>query len=215
MEISITLQAATIRDSKVGKNKYLLFLTADHAASDQPNFLESSRLPGRFFDTSIIKDSLNSGLSRLFGDNDYVSYIDKTQIYLKEVKIPKTDILAAAVKQLKMIEGITEVYVPCLHSSRNLAIDEFFRRSYNMENSGDILLHCKAGWMPTRTEGTTHGSAYNDDTHVPLLWYGWNIHKGETVENHTIDQIAPTLSMLLDITLPNTSSKELIEGLFD
>lgn len=69
--------------------------------------------------------------------------------------------------------------------------------------------------MEERKFGTTHGTAYNNDTHVPLLWYGWNIPIGETVKPHTITQIAPTLSMLLDISLPNASCINPIEELFE
>ena len=36
-------------DTEVGKDNYILFLTADHAVSDNPPFLKSKRLPGNFY----------------------------------------------------------------------------------------------------------------------------------------------------------------------
>ena len=68
--------------------------------------------------------------------------------------------------------------------------------------------------MSQRTYGTTHGTGFSSDTHVPLLWYGWNVPKGETSEPHTITQIVPTLSMKLNIPLPDDADlypiKELV-----
>lgn len=202
-------------DIEVGKGNYLLFLTADHATSDHPPFLETSRLPGKFFDTSAIKDSLNLGLSKLYGQADYITHLDKTQVYLNLVETSKREVLKTSVALLKSMDGIAEVYVPSLHNTRNLEIDKFFRKSYHHQNSGNILLHFKPGWIPRRNEGTTHGSGYNYDTHVPMLWYGYNIPKGETVNYHSIDQITSTLSMLLNIPLPNTASQKSIKELFN
>ncbi|WP_165614845.1 alkaline phosphatase PafA [Flagellimonas flava] len=202
-------------DSQVGKGNYLVFLTADHAASDHPDFLRASKLQGEYFDVESIKQQLDLELSELFGNEKYVAYMDKTQIYFNPVKTPKDEILKAAVSVLTKLEGIQEVYVPGFHSNRNLNIDKTFRKSHHKENSGDILLHFKEGWMPKRSVGTTHGAFYNNDTHVPSLWFGWHIQKGQTVKKKTIDQIAPTLSMLLDIPLPSNASNEPIHELFE
>ncbi|CAZ97148.1 alkaline phosphatase PafA [Zobellia galactanivorans] len=202
-------------DDSVGKGNYLLFLSADHAGSDNPVFLEKSRLTGKFIDTKGIKDSLNMGLAKLFGQADYIAHFSVPHIYFNDVDTPKEEILKAAASILKSLDGVKEVYVPSLHSSRNLDIDAFFRKSVNKMNSGDLLLHLDQGRMPTRTEGTTHGTAYNDDTHVPMLWYGWHVPKGSSVAKHTIDQITPTLSFLLDLPLPDTSSDQPIEEIFE
>ncbi|TXN38257.1 alkaline phosphatase family protein [Flagellimonas hymeniacidonis] len=202
-------------DDEVGKGNYLLFLTADHAASDHPPFLESSRLPGKFFDTAAIKDSLNRSLWKLYGQGDYISHLDKIQVYLNTVKTSKREVLETSIALLESMEGIAEMYVPYLHNTRNFEIDKIFRKSYHRQNSGDILLRFKPGWMPKRLEGTTHGTAYNDDTHVPMLWYGWKVPLGTSIAKHTIDQIVPTLSFLLDIPLPSNASSEPIHELFD
>ena len=55
-------------------------------------------------------------------------------------------------------------------------------------------------------QGTDHGSVYNYDTHVPLIWYGKNIPKGNTVRKILITDIAPTLSFLLNIPLPDAAT---------
>ena len=51
--------------------------------------------------------------------------------------------------------------------------------------------------------GTSHGvwSAY--DTHIPLIFYGWNIFRRELNEQVYMTDIAPTVSNMLGITAPN------------
>ena len=204
-------------DTEVGKDNYILFLTADHAVSDNPPFLKSKRLPGNFYNSKKIKENLNIYLSDIFGKDNYIAHIDKTQIYLSEKKIVKEKILKASLQFLITIEGMKDVFAPELkvHSLDNSIISNVIKNSYNSKESGDILYQMHSGWMEERLFGTTHSTAYTSDTHVPLLWYGWHIPKGETVKPHVITQITPTLSFLLDIPLPNASNREPIKELFD
>ena len=204
-------------DTEVGKDNYILFLTADHAVSDNPPFLKSKRLPGNFYNSKKIKENLNIYLSDIFGKDNYIAHIDKTQIYLSEKKIVTEKILKASLQFLITIEGMKDVFAPELkvHSLDNSIISNVIKNSYNSKESGDILYQMHSGWMEERLFGTTHSTAYTSDTHVPLLWYGWHIPKGETVKPHVITQITPTLSFLLDIPLPNASNREPIKELFD
>ncbi|WP_299524802.1 alkaline phosphatase PafA [Winogradskyella sp.] len=210
-------QLLTFLDDTIGKENYLLFLTADHAASDNPVFLNEKRLPGKFFDSRKLKEDLNVHLSKKFGNADYVAFIDKTQVYINDTKTSKEMILKEALNFLVTIEGIKDAFAPALKNQPldNSTIGLFIKNSYNPKESGDILYQTCSGWMERRNFGTTHGTSYTSDTHVPLLWYGWNIPKGESsVMKHTITQIAPTLSMLLDIPLPNASNNNPILELF-
>lgn len=69
----------------------------------------------------------------------------------------------------------------------------------------------KPGYIEYSATGTSHGSLYTYDTHVPLLFYGWNIKSGKSYDKKAITQIAPTLSQLLKITYPNSTEAEILE----
>ena len=58
------------------------------------------------------------------------------------------------------------------------------------------------GYIAKRTYGTTHGSAFIYDTHVPLLLYGNGIQKGQTFKRTKISDIAPTICALLEVSTP-------------
>ncbi len=205
-----------VLDTELGSDNYVLFLTADHGASDNPDFLVENRLPGKFYSPEKIKENLNNFLSNEFGKADYVEHIDKLQIYFKESNIPKNKIQEKAILFLKDIEGVREVFVP---STQQMGVNnhwtDFVREGYHYGNSGDIVMHFNSGWMQKREYGASHGTAYTSDTHVPLLWFGKNIPQGNSVKLHSITEIAPTISMLLNIPLPSSSNKNVIEELFD
>lgn len=212
-EIAILLNTL---DKEVGKDNYTLFLTADHGASDNPYFLERAKLPGNFYFPNDIKTSLNTYLSEEFGVSEYVTFIDKTQVYFNDTKTKKELVIKKAADFLKNKVGVKAVFTPNLTDGNSYEnnIQTLINNSFYLENSGDIIIHFHTGWMVERPYGTTHGTMYTSDTHVPLLWYGNNIPKGETVKKHLITQIAPTLSMLLNMPLPNASNCNPIEEMF-
>jgi len=202
-------------DDDIGKDNYLIFLTSDHAASDSPTFMNENRLSGKYFSSQEIGKKLNEHLGEKFGQAKYVSFIDRTQVYINKLTTERNAVLTEAASFLKDVEGMQGVYIPEFKSGNmHSGLKHFVVNSYNPENSGSIFLHFQPGWMERLDFGTTHGSAYNTDTHAPLLWFGWNIPKGQSVQPHTIDQIAPTLSFLLNIPLPNTANDNPILELF-
>ena len=72
------------------------------------------------------------------------------------------------------------------------------------------------GWYPAgRIQGTTHGSPWTYDTHVPILFYGSGVRQGTSVRYHPITDVAPTVSILLNIKFPSGSTGQPIEEMFD
>jgi hypothetical protein len=81
--------------------------------------------------------------------------------------------------------------------------------------SGDVLILPAPGWIDYGPSGTTHGSPYAYDTHVPCMFLGWGVEPGITYERTHIRDIAPTVSALIHSPLPNGSAGVIIEDLFD
>ncbi|MDO5977353.1 alkaline phosphatase PafA [Flavivirga spongiicola] len=201
----------TTLDKEIGKENYILFITADHAARDNPIYLENMRLPGAFYSPLDIKKSLNEHLSQEFGGTNYVEYVGKSQIYINKTLSNREKVLKSAKSFLMKQEVVKEVCIPSLSTS---LCNSFMENGYHSKRSGDLLISYNFGWMTDMKFGTTHGSSSNNDTHVPLLWYGHNISKGETIKPYSITQIVPTLSFLLNIPLPNASNNVPIFELF-
>ena len=75
---------------------------------------------------------------------------------------------------------------------------------YHRLRSGSMLIIFDPGWFfgYART-GTTHSTWHPYDTHIPMLWYGWQIRTGKTNRRVHMEDIAPTLAAMLHIQPPN------------
>jgi arylsulfatase A-like enzyme len=86
---------------------------------------------------------------------------------------------------------------------------------FNHKASGDVLLVLEPAWLTNSVRGTTHGTGYTYDTHVPIAFYGWGIKPGSSSRHATITDIAPTLSVLLKTRLPNGATGQPIREIVD
>jgi arylsulfatase A-like enzyme len=80
----------------------------------------------------------------------------------------------------------------------------FLLNGFKASRSGDILFETNldyTSFFPGK--GTTHGSSYDYDSHVPLIFYGWHIQPGESNEEVFVIDIAPTISNLIHIQEPD------------
>ncbi len=77
-----------------------------------------------------------------------------------------------------------------------------WRLSYQAERSQDVVFSPKPYIVDRSKNGTNHGTPYDYDAHIPLVWYGAGVPAGVHVERVGSDAIAPTLSRLLGIPPP-------------
>jgi hypothetical protein len=78
--------------------------------------------------------------------------------------------------------------------------------SYNRQRSGTIQIILQPAWISSdtaRPKGAPHSAIYPYDTHIPLIFMGWGIKRGETVRPTNITDIAPTIAALLHIQTPD------------
>jgi len=202
-------------DERVGAGKYTVFLTADHAAAEVPQYLIDNKMPAGYFDKRALRNELEESLDNRFGKANWIESFSNEQFFInhKTVAAKKVDleeVIEATIQQALQFKGVAEAY-----SALDMRENEFtkgmkmrLQNGYNFQRSGDVLLTLEPGWFGKGGSATTHGSGYAYDTHVPLLWFGAGIAQGESFERQNITDIAPTLSFMLDVKLPNGASGE-------
>jgi predicted AlkP superfamily pyrophosphatase or phosphodiesterase len=215
-------------DSKIGKGNYTIFLTADHAVAEVPQYMKDLRMPGGYFRPSYVEAGLNDFLQKYFPGKKVVDRVSTEQVYInseafnEDPKASGIDFLIATElisKYLLNVEGVAQVFTQS--QIKQSAYDEQgikgkVVRGYNFKRCGDISFVLEPGWLSWYANtGSTHGSAYTYDTHVPMLFYGWGIKKGSSVAPHTITDIAPTLSVLLSIKYPSGCTGQPIKEILD
>ncbi|RYE59459.1 MAG: alkaline phosphatase family protein [Sphingobacteriales bacterium] len=199
-------------DTQIGKGKYTLFLTADHGAAHNINFLTDNKIPSARWSGNTTMKELNKQLEQKLGVKNIVSSLMNYQVHLNYRLIDSSRISEDEVRQLcvnalrKMpdisfaadMDKIGEASIPW-------DIKQKMINGYNIERSGCIQFALKPAVASAGSSGTTHGSWNPYDSHIPLLWMGWGIKSGSTNRPTGMIDIAPTLAALLHIQMPNGS----------
>ena len=205
-------------DAKLGKNQYLVFLTADHAVAEIPSYIKSKRLPGGSFDNGKAINEAKSALKKEFGDVELMAGADNYQIYLNHTNLERVHIAKEAVakvleKSFKNQAGFAELVD--MRAAGSSPIPALYREmiinGYNQSRSGDFMYLLKPQWFSGYKTGTSHSSLYAYDTHVPLLFFGWNVKPKEINQRTHISDIASTLANWLKINEPSGSIGKVIQ----
>ena len=87
-------------------------------------------------------------------------------------------------------------------------MEALIKNGFNHKRSGDVVYILEPSVISYPRKGSTHGSSYVYDTHVPMLCYGKGIKNGSTSRRSEIVDIAPTIATLLGIPFPNATTGE-------
>jgi Type I phosphodiesterase / nucleotide pyrophosphatase len=206
-------------DNQVGKGNYTVFLSADHGVMDVPAFWKEHKLPAGVLEMAKMSNTLKETLKATFGDAEYVRSTDNYQLYLNhqtlnDKKISVDDIIKIARGLFMPLDGVADVVN--LHDLGRANLNDYlltlYKNGTHAKRSGDIQIVTEPGWLAGRLTGTTHGAPYNYDTHIPLLFYGWGIEKGETFERTAVADTAPTVAAMLKILEPSGNVGKVIGG---
>ena len=80
----------------------------------------------------------------------------------------------------------------------------------NTKKIKDFIFKLKENVISYGNKGTTHGSGYTYDTHVPLIFFGKKIVQGESNVKTKITDIAPTIAKLLGLKQMSDSTGEVL-----
>lgn len=209
-------------NAEVGKDNYLLFLTADHAAAQVPAYMRDNRIPMSYFNTDGFVEGLNNTLNSKLGAGEWVLSFSNEQIFINHSLRKERGVSLDAVLEIIYdfaldFEGVAQVYDRSMLGAP-VPQNDFAMRAkngWNQQRSGDVMIQFLPGWLDYGHQGTTHGSSYNYDTHVPLLFYGFSVPHGSLAEPVAITQIAGTVSILSSIAFPHLANHLVIEELVE
>ena len=213
-------------DDQVGEGNYLLFLTADHGAAHNYQYMIDHGLNGGTWSTEdeVMRDKLDACLKENFGASVDLSIINGFlgyRVYLNHGKIKALGLDLQKVKEV-LVTYFSQVphvqFVMDFEKVNTWSVPDVIRSrallGYHPQRSGDLLLVLEAGFYEfgkwSSPIGTTH-SAWNPyDAHIPLLFYGWKVEHGSTSREVHITDIAPTITQMLHIQQPNACIGEAI-----
>jgi hypothetical protein len=201
-------------DAMVGRDRYLLVLTADHGFTPLPEYSQSlGRDAGRVGSSQLIA-KVNGGLAAKFGGAPWIIGMSASALVLNRGVVAERKADAAAImaeaKRLLLEEKMVAAAYTRAEIEGGVVKGPFLeqiRRGWDPERSGDVAVVLKPYWIFGTTAGrATHGSPHAYDAQVPILFYGppW-VRPGRVDARVEVADIAPTISSVLAIPAPSSS----------
>ncbi|MCF8203524.1 MAG: alkaline phosphatase family protein [Methylotenera sp.] len=198
-------------DKTVGAGNYVLALTADHGFTDTPEWaITQGRDAGRFTNGPALA-AVNGALAARFGVDKLAWNFSASGLLLNEKLaadkgLKFAEVQAAARDELLKLPGVAAVFTreQLLGSDTTTPFLEAMRKSYDPTRAAQLQIVLKPGWIFSyRAGGSTHGSPYDYDTHVPLLFWGPGyVGQGEVKTRVEVADLAPTLAGITGLPAP-------------
>jgi predicted AlkP superfamily pyrophosphatase or phosphodiesterase len=199
-------------DALVGLDHTLVILTADHGVAPLPELQKARRLPGGRLKGEELFTPIEDALRARFGEGKWILSAAGTSPYLNYALIAEKKLDPAEVRRVAAVAAQSAPHVARVYTREQLLSGEVapdtigrrILRSYNLVRSGDLEIVLEPYWMRAGT-GTTHGTPYAYDAHIPLVFMGPGIRPGRYDATVALNDLAPTVATLLAIETPSGS----------
>ncbi len=212
-------------DARVGPGRYVLALTADHGVCPLPEATRERGEVARRVPPALLKERANDFLVSKFGGDTRTRYIAAALapwVYLNHDVLRARDLEPAEVTKaladwLERQHGVLRCYTQT-QLVQDLApgdrVGQMLRLSFVPERCGDLAVVLKPYHILYGLTGTTHGSPYAYDTHVPLMVYGPGVKAGVRTELVRPQAAPAILARALGIRPPERCAEAVPDGLF-
>ncbi|MFT4679487.1 MAG: putative AlkP superfamily pyrophosphatase or phosphodiesterase [Litorivivens sp.] len=204
-------------DEKIGLENVSLFVTGDHGSPHVPSYLEHQKMNGGYWQPGNMVEDVKAMLNTRYGQGEWVLNYSNDQFFLNhdliwDSKIDIADMQSDIAAYCLKIEGVhTTITASSLMMSEfNNGIHHVIQSGYMAKRSGDVMVVTNPGWITYGRTGTTHGSPFAYDTHVPLILFGNGIAPADHYKRTYIKDIAPTVAAIMGIQMPNGSTGRVI-----
>lgn len=210
-------------DSKVGLDQTLVFLYSNQTDMHSPTELGENNIPAGYFNANRSMALLNTYLMALYGQEKWIKAYYGKNIYLNKQKIEEKKISFSEIQQavanfMPEFEGIQNAYtsqqITAVGGDTNPELLRI-RNSYHNNTMGDVIINLMPGWLELDNDMRPVGESNVLTSTTALAFYGWKIKPKVSFQSYQVTDIAPTLSRLLNIALPNASIGKPINEIFD
>jgi hypothetical protein len=194
-----------------GMRDVVVVLTADHGVAPVPEVNEKRKMPGGRL-TGELGEVVQQKLTAKYGAGKWVASTIEYGVYLdwKVVdakRLNHRDVLDAAAEAVRAAPHIFRAYSSDALLRGEVSHDlvgECVTNGFYPPRAADVFYLPEPYWLSGKT-GTSHGTPFGYDTHVPIIFMGPGIKAGVYHQAIRPNDIAPTLATLLSVETPSGS----------
>jgi predicted AlkP superfamily pyrophosphatase or phosphodiesterase len=209
-------------DRRVGLSRTLVVVTADHGEAPMPEQMTAWKMPGGRLQREELEKPAMDALQKALGPGPWIEGRAGSALYLNRALMAERGLDPAAVERVaaagvETVGPVWRAYTRSQLLEGRVPPDPWSRRvllSFHRERSGDVDVLLEPYWMSGLT-GTTHGTAYSYDTHIPLMLMGPGIRRGFQDQAVVLNDLAPTLATLLGVETPSGASGRALDEIID
>jgi len=200
-------------DAKVGLANTLVVLTADHGSLPLVENLQAKGVDAKRVMPAVLENAVKQALVKRFpGAESLIRYYSAPDFYLdddviRRGNLNRKEVEATAIQALLATGLVAKVYTADDLRSTQPSSDPYFRLFQNAffePRSPELNVLLKPYvYLSGAVGGTGHGTAYDYDRHVPIVFMGSGVKPGLYNELCGPEDIAPTLGLMLDLELPH------------
>jgi predicted AlkP superfamily pyrophosphatase or phosphodiesterase len=207
-------------DTRVGLANTLIVLTADHGSLPLVGNLQAKGIDAKRAAPAVLENAVKQSLARTFpGVEGLIRYYAAPDFYLdaeviQRNKLNRKNVEDTAIQALLATGLVAKVYTADDLRGPEPASDPYFRLFQNAffeprSPHLNVLLK-QYVYLSAAVGGTGHGSAYDYDRHVPIVFMGGGVKPGLYNELCGPEDIAPTLGLMLDLDFPRERDSRLL-----
>jgi Type I phosphodiesterase / nucleotide pyrophosphatase len=196
---------------KISMEKVLVVLFANQTDAHSADELKDKKIPSGHFNASRSMALLSNYLIALYGQEKWISGYYGKNIFLNRHKIEEKkknyhEMQQVVADFMLEFEGIQSAYTASqmLNSGANSNNEvEKIKNSLNKKSMGDVVFTLLPGWTEVDEKNNAVGESNAIKDQTPLYFFGWQIRPQKIPTHYEMTDVAPTLSKILNITMPN------------
>jgi arylsulfatase A-like enzyme len=198
-------------ERRIGAGNTLVVLTADHGVAPVPEVNAARKMPGGRISTAAVQKRIAEALEKRFGAEKWL-LASSPAMYLNLELIRARNLDPSEVERVAAEAALQESHIARVYTRRQLlngqvqqdAISRAFSLGFFGPRSGDLFVLQEPYYL-FEAKGTSHGTPYGYDTHVPVIFLGPGIKPGSYTRRIAVNDIAPTLAAVLEVEQPSGS----------
>jgi predicted AlkP superfamily pyrophosphatase or phosphodiesterase len=209
-------------DEKVGLGHTLIVLSADHGIAELPEYMAERGMDTGRLTPDMIMATVERISQQRFGVSDLIRFYYRPYLYFDQERIAEAGLDFHAVREA-LAEALTlepGIHIAAtrqmLESWPDRQLFEQIRNNYHPVRAGDIYIVQEPYWFnfDKGPIAGMHGSPWNYDTHVPVIFAGPGIDAATIHRQVQPADVAPTIATVLGMSPPASAQGKVLPEVF-